>query len=75
MDFVNGFVDFDQLGGPHIEAAANQTVALLAHFRQHQLPVVHTRVVFEADGANRVQLRVLTQGAKASSTCSGWPWW
>ena len=52
VDFVNGFVDFDQLGGPHIEAAANQTVALLAHFRQHQLPVVHTRVVFEADGAN-----------------------
>ena len=22
VDFVNGFVDFDQLGGPHIEAAA-----------------------------------------------------
>jgi maleamate amidohydrolase len=52
VDFVNGFVDFDQLGGPHIEAAANHTVTLLAHFRQHQLPVVHTRVVFEADGAN-----------------------
>ena len=51
VDFVNGFVDFDQLGGPHIEAAAHHTVALLAHFRQHQLPVVHTRVVFEADGA------------------------
>jgi hypothetical protein len=22
VDFVNGFVDFDQLGGPHIEAAS-----------------------------------------------------
>lgn len=52
VDFVNGFVDFDQLGGPHIEAAANRTVALLDHFRALQLPVVHTRVVFEADGSN-----------------------
>lgn len=52
VDFVNGFVDFDQLGGPHIEAAANHTVDLLAHFRAHQLPVAHTRVVFEADGSN-----------------------
>ena len=26
VDFVNGFVDFDQLGGPHILAAANATV-------------------------------------------------
>lgn len=23
VDFVNGFVDIDQLGGPHIEQAAN----------------------------------------------------
>jgi maleamate amidohydrolase len=52
VDFVNGFVDFDQLGGPHIEAAAQATVPLLAEFRRRQLPVVHTRVVFEADGSN-----------------------
>ncbi len=52
VDFVNGFVDFNQLGGPHIEAAANHTVELLAHFRAQGLPVVHTRVVFEEDGSN-----------------------
>ena len=46
VDFVNGFVDIDQLGGPHIEAAANATVPLLQTFRRMQLPVAHTRVVF-----------------------------
>ncbi len=52
VDFVNGFVDIDQLGGPHILAAADQTVALLGHFRAHGLPVVHTRVVFASDGSD-----------------------
>ena len=52
VDFVNGFVDIDQLGGPHIEAAVNATVPLLAAFRAKGLPVAHTRVVFEGDGAN-----------------------
>jgi maleamate amidohydrolase len=52
VDFVNGFVDFDQLGGPHILDAANATVPLLAHFRAQQLPIAHTRVVFEGDGSN-----------------------
>ena len=52
VDFVNAFVDVDQLGGPHIEAAAQASVPLLAAFRRLQLPVVHTRVVFEADGSN-----------------------
>ena len=33
-------------------AAAQATVPLLAAFRRLQLPVAHTRVVFEADGAN-----------------------
>jgi maleamate amidohydrolase len=73
VDFVNGFVDIDQLGGPHIQAAADQTVALLAYFRAHGLPVVHTRVVFSSDGAdvNIFALRVpplqkLTEQAHAS---------
>ena len=52
VDFVNGFVDFDQLGGPHIEAAAQASVPLLAAFRRLGLPVAHTRVVFDDDGAN-----------------------
>lgn len=73
VDFVNGFVDFDQLGGPHIEQAAKHTQGLLAWFRQRQLPIVHTRVVFEEDGSNhnvfalRVKpLQKLTEHAQAS---------
>lgn len=53
VDFVNGFVDADQFGGPHIAAAVQSTVPLLAAFRQARLPVVHTRVVFADDGANK----------------------
>lgn len=53
VDFVNGFVDAEQFGGPHIAAAVHTTVPLLAAFRQASLPVVHTRVVFADDGANK----------------------
>jgi len=73
VDFVNGFVDADQLGGPHVEAAAVATLPLLAAFRRFGLPVAFTRVVFEADGANvnifalRVPaLQRLTEDAPAS---------
>ena len=73
VDFVNGFVDIDQLGGPHIETAANATVPLLAAFRAKGLPVAHTRVVFEGDGSNfnvfalRVKpLQKLTETAQGS---------
>ena len=73
VDFVNGFVDIDQLGGPHIEAAAKASVPLLAAFRAKGLPVAHTRVVFEADGSNfnvfarRVKpLQKLTETAQGS---------
>lgn len=53
VDFVNGFVDEAQFGGPHIAAAVEATVPLLAAFRKAALPVVHTRVVFADDGANK----------------------
>jgi maleamate amidohydrolase len=73
VDFVNGFVDIDQFGGPHIEAAVEATVPLLAAFRRLQLPIAHTRVVFDDDGANynvftrRVKaLQTLTETAKGS---------
>lgn len=75
VDFVNGFVDIDQLGGPHIEQAANASQVLLEVFRQRSLPIVHTRVVFEADGSNhnvfalRVKpLQKLLEHAPASQT-------
>lgn len=53
VDFVNGFVDENAFGGPHIEAAARATEPLLAAFRRLGLPVAHSRVVFADDGADR----------------------
>jgi len=73
VDYVNGFVDLDQFGGPMIEAASRQTVELLDAFRRLALPVAHTRVVFEADGSNINQfatkvkpLQKLTEDAPGS---------
>lgn len=75
VDFVNGFVDAEQLGGPHIETAAHATVPLLETFRQRQWPVAHTRVVFANDGsdlnvfAKRIKpLQRLTEDAPSSQT-------
>lgn len=75
VDFVNGFVDAEQFGGPHIAAAVESTVPLLAAFRQAGLPVVHTRVVFADDGANKnvfcikvPPLLKLTEHAEGSQT-------
>lgn len=75
VDFVNGFVDETQFGGPHIVQAVKETVPLLAAFRKAQLPVVHTRVVFADDGANKnvfclkvPPLLQLTEHAHASQT-------
>jgi maleamate amidohydrolase len=53
VDFVNSFVDPQQLGGPAIQDAVPATVPLLKAFRTWGLPVVHTRVVFEVDGSDR----------------------
>ena len=73
VDFVNGFVDETQFGGPHIAAAVEATRPLLAAFRRAGLPVAHTRIVFADDGANRnvfclkvPPLAKLTEGAHAS---------
>ncbi len=78
VDFVNGFVDPDQLGGPHVEAAARAAVPLLQAFRARRLPVAFSRVVFADDGsdANIFSLRVpallgLTEAAPASQVV---PW-
>ena len=73
VDFVNSFVDIDLFGGPHIEAAAQATVPLLAAFRRLGLPVAFTRVVFadDASDGNVFSMRVpgllrLTETAHAS---------
>jgi maleamate amidohydrolase len=52
VDFVNGFVDPDQFGGPHIEQAVHASVPLLDAFRAARLPIVHTRVVYADDGSD-----------------------
>lgn len=73
VDFVNGFVDAAQFGGPHIAAAVQATRPLLAAFRVAGLPVVHTRVVFADDGSDKnvfcmkvPPLLTLTENAHAS---------
>lgn len=53
VDFVNGFNDADVFGGGNIGAAITRTVGLLDACREAELPIVHTRVVFEADGSDR----------------------
>ena len=75
VDFVNGFVDPAQFGGPHIAAAVQATRPLLAAFRTAGLPIVHTRVVFAGDGSNKnvfcmkvPPLLTLTENAFASQT-------
>lgn len=55
VDFVNGFNDPATFGGGNIGAAIECTVPLLAACRASQLPIVHTRVVFEADGSDHNQ--------------------
>ena len=78
VDFVNGFVDEDLFGGPHIAAAAQATAPLLEAFRSHALPVAHTRVVFADDAANRnvfcmkvPALATLTEHAAVSQIVPG----
>lgn len=78
VDFVNGFVDENAFGGPHIEAAARATEPLLAAFRERRLPVAHSRVVFADDGADRnvfclkvPPLLTLTETSQASQIVPG----
>lgn len=73
VDFVNGFVDADAFGGPHIAAAVERTLPLLEAFRRRALPIAHTRVVFADDGSTRnvfclkvPSLSTLTEDAPAS---------
>jgi maleamate amidohydrolase len=73
VDFVNGFVDPDILGGGNIAEAVRTTVPLLAFFRARSLPVFFTRIVYADDGSDcgvwceKVpRLRGLTERAHAS---------
>jgi maleamate amidohydrolase len=52
VDFVNGFCDPDCFGGGNILSAVEQTSVLLKSARELNLPIVHTRIVYENDGAD-----------------------
>ncbi|WP_198083749.1 isochorismatase family protein [Variovorax sp. E3] len=52
IDFVNGFADPLTFGGGNIASAIECTRGLLAQARHRQWPIVHTRVVYQDDGAD-----------------------
>ena len=52
VDFVNGFVDPEILGGGNIADAVRATAPLLDVFRRTALPVVFTRIVYADDGSD-----------------------
>jgi maleamate amidohydrolase len=52
IDFVVGFNDPALFGGGNIDPAVRRTVGLLAAFRERELPVAFTRVVYADDGAD-----------------------
>jgi maleamate amidohydrolase len=77
VDFVNGFADPAIFGGGNIAAAIANTKGLLAHARQQQWTIAHSRIVFADDGSdhNIFSLKVpgmltLTETAPASAVVS-----
>lgn len=52
VDFINGFADPDSFGGGNIAEAIEQTRGLLEAARARGWPIVHTRVVYQDDGAD-----------------------
>ncbi|MBM3511964.1 MAG: isochorismatase family protein [Alphaproteobacteria bacterium] len=69
VDFVVAFDDPKVFGGGNIHPAVEQTVALLAFFRERRLPIAFTRYVFAEDGsdgnlltAKVPNLKILTEG-------------
>ena len=77
VDFVNGFANPAIFGGGNIAAAIETTKGLLAHARQQQWAIAHSRIVFADDGSdqNIFSLKVpgmlsLTENAPASAIVS-----
>lgn len=73
VDFVNGFVDPEILGGGNIAEAVQSTAPLLGFFRAAGLPVYFTRIVYDENGADAgiwcekvPRLRELTESNPAS---------
>lgn len=73
VDFVNGFHDPEILGGGNIPDAVIATAPLLGLFRERQLPIIFTRIVYAEDGSDAnlwcekvPRLRGLTETSRAS---------
>ena len=52
VDFVNGFNDPEMFGGGNIADAIRASVPVLDYFRNRNLPIAHTRIVFADDGSD-----------------------
>ncbi|WP_104012907.1 isochorismatase family protein [Burkholderia anthinoferrum] len=52
IDFVNGFADPDVFGGGNIPQAISNTQKLLAHARDRDWFVAHSRIVYADDGSD-----------------------
>lgn len=52
IDFVNGFVDPEMLGGGNIPTAVQATIPILAAARARGWSIAHSRIVFAEDGAD-----------------------
>jgi maleamate amidohydrolase len=52
IDFIKGFADPGSFGGGNIDPAIECTRGLLTEARARKWPVVHTRVVYQDDGAD-----------------------
>lgn len=52
VDFINGFADPESFGGGNIAQAIETTRGLLDAARARNWPIVHTRVVYQDDGAD-----------------------
>ena len=73
VDFINGFLDPEHLGGGNIADSAHRTVPLLAAARAAGVPVIFTRIVYAEDGSNAgvwcekvPRLKTLTESSPAS---------
>jgi len=74
VDFVAGFADPDAFGGGNIAQAIAATIPVLGEARRRGWPVVHSRIVFADDSADRnvfgakvPTLLALTETAAASA--------
>jgi maleamate amidohydrolase len=74
VDFVNSFADPAIFGGGNIPAAIENSTGLLAHARQQQWTIAHSRIVFADDGSDNnifslkvPGMRTLTEHAVASA--------